>query len=72
MKEEETDQDRLQKLEELSAHQANVIDEMSAELAAMAQNLGEMQRKFDVLTRRFVSLEENLAEIAPDTKPPHW
>lgn len=72
MKPEELSENRLQDLEELSAHQAKTIEEMSAELATMADSLRELQRKFDVLTRRFIAMEENIAETPPDTKPPHW
>ncbi len=63
---------RLQALEELSAHQAKTVEEISTELAEMAKDLREMQTRLDVLTRRLVSMEENIRDIAPDTKPPHW
>jgi len=72
MKPDEMSQKRIQALEELSAHQANTMEEMSAEMAAMAENLRELQGKLDVLTRRLLSVEENLSENPPVTKPPHW
>ncbi|MEM7463194.1 MAG: SlyX family protein [Pseudomonadota bacterium] len=64
--------ERLHALEELGAHQAKTIEELSTELAEMAKDLREMQTRLDVLTRRLVSMEENISDIAPDTKPPHW
>lgn len=63
---------RLKALEEIAAHQAKALDEISSEMAAMAAELRALQAKFDVLVRRFAALEENSGEAPPVTRPPHW
>ncbi|MCB1458610.1 MAG: SlyX family protein [Nitratireductor sp.] len=64
--------ERLRKLEELVAHQALTIEEMSAEMAAQGETLRALQTRLDVLVRRFVALEESAAPHVPVTRPPHW
>ncbi|MCB1455921.1 MAG: SlyX family protein [Nitratireductor sp.] len=64
--------ERLRKLEELVAHQALTIEEMSAEMAAQGETLRALQTRLDVLVRRFVALEESAAPDVPVTRPPHW
>jgi SlyX protein len=63
---------RLKTLEEMAAHQAKALDEVSSEMAAMAAELRALQAKFDVLVRRFAALEETSGEAPPITRPPHW
>ena len=64
--------ERITKLEELVAHQAVIIEEMSAEMAVQGEALRLMQAKLDVLARRFVALEESAGPDVPVTRPPHW
>ncbi|MEZ5871473.1 MAG: SlyX family protein [Nitratireductor sp.] len=64
--------ERLRALEELVAHQALTIEEMSAEMATQGETLRSLQTRLDVLVRRFVALEESAAPEVPVTRPPHW
>ncbi|MCB1430484.1 MAG: SlyX family protein [Nitratireductor sp.] len=64
--------ERITKLEELVAHQAVIIEEMSAEMAVQGEALRLLQSRLDVLVRRFVALEESAAPDVPVTRPPHW
>jgi SlyX protein len=64
--------DRLRALEELTAHQAKTIDELSAELALQGENLRRIQKKLDAMAERFMALEETVTPAAEATRPPHW
>jgi SlyX protein len=65
-------EDRLRALEELTAHQAKTIDELSAELALQGENLRRVQKKLDAMAERFMALEETVTPAAEATRPPHW
>jgi SlyX protein len=65
-------EDRLRALEELTAHQAKSIDELSAELALQGENLRRVQKKLDAMAQRFMALEETVTPAAEATRPPHW
>jgi SlyX protein len=65
-------EDRLRALEELTAHQAKTIDELSAELALQGENLRRVQKKLDAVAERFMALEETVTPAAEATRPPHW
>ncbi|AYD03283.1 SlyX family protein [Neorhizobium sp. NCHU2750] len=67
-----SDETRLMQLEELAAHQARVIDELSDQLAEQWKVVEQTRAKLDRLTERFLSLEEASREAAPITKPPHY
>jgi SlyX protein len=64
--------ERLRALEELTAHQAKTIDELSAELALQGENLRRVQKKLDAMAQRFMALEETVTPAAETTRPPHW
>jgi SlyX protein len=64
--------DRLRALEELTAHQAKTIDELSAEIALQGENLRRIQKKLDAMAERFMALEETVTPAAEATRPPHW
>ncbi|SMF38379.1 SlyX protein [Xaviernesmea oryzae] len=66
------DEERLVKLEELAAHQAKVIEELSDQLAGQWRAIEQMRTKLDRLTERFLELEEAAREAAPITRPPHY
>jgi len=66
------DEERLVKLEELAAHQAKVIEELSDQLADQWKMIEQMRMKLDRLTERFLELEEASREAAPVTRPPHY
>ena len=63
--------DRLAKLEMLAAEQERTIEELSGQLAEQWKLIERMQKKLDMLTERFLALEERTAPDIPVTKPPH-
>ena len=66
------DDDRLMALEELTAHQAKTIDELSDQLAEQWKVIEQMRRTLERLTERLLGLEESSGEAVPVTKPPHY
>lgn len=67
-----SDETRLMQLEELAAHQARVIDELSDQIAEQWKVVEQTRAKLDRLAERFLSLEESTREATPITKPPHY
>ena len=67
-----SDETRLVQLEELAAHQAKVIDELSDQLAEQWKVVEQTRAKLDRLTERFLTLEESTHDAAPVTRPPHY
>jgi SlyX protein len=67
-----SDEERLVKLEELAAHQAKVIEELSDQLAEQWKVMEQTRAKLDRLTERFLSLEETSLEAPAITRPPHY
>ena len=67
-----TEDDRILKLEELAAHQAKVIEELSDQLAEQWKVVEQTRAKLDRLTVRFLSLEETSQEAPANTSPPHY
>ena len=63
---------RIVKLEELAAHQARTIDELSAELARQWKTVDQMQKRLDRLIDRFTTLEEASLEAPAVAPPPHY
>ncbi|SCW40740.1 SlyX protein [Rhizobium mongolense subsp. loessense] len=63
---------RITKLEEMVAHQAKTIDELSDQLAKQWKAVEQMRTKLDRLTERFLSLEEQSLEAPAITRPPHY
>jgi SlyX protein len=66
------DTSRITKLEEMVAHQAKTIDELSDQLAEQWKVVEQIRVKLDRLTERFLSLEEQSLEAPAITKPPHY
>ncbi|MCB5203229.1 SlyX family protein [Neorhizobium sp. T786] len=64
--------DRVTRLEELAAHQAKMIEELSDQLAEQWKIVEQTRAKLDRLTERFLSLEESSLDAPPITKPPHY
>ncbi|OWK26173.1 hypothetical protein AJ87_01680 [Rhizobium yanglingense] len=60
---------RITKLEEMVAHQAKTIDELSDQLAEQWKVVEQMRTKLDRLTERFLSLEEQTLEAPAITRP---
>lgn len=67
-----SDEERLVKLEELAAHQAKVIEELSDQLAEQWKVMEQTRAKLDRLTERFLSLEETSLDAPAITRPPHY
>ncbi|CDZ61615.1 Hypothetical protein NGAL_HAMBI2605_15690 [Neorhizobium galegae bv. orientalis] len=67
-----SDEERLVKLEELAAHQAKVIEELSDQLAEQWKVMEQTRAKLDRLAERFLSLEESSLEAPAITRPPHY
>jgi SlyX protein len=63
---------RITRLEEMLAHQAKTIDELSDQLAEQWKVMEQTRAKLDRLTERFLSLEEQSLEAPANTKPPHY
>jgi SlyX protein len=72
MKDRMMDEDRLVRLEELAAHQAKVIEELSDQLAEQWKVLEQTRAKLSQLTERFLSVEEASLEAPAITRPPHY
>jgi len=64
--------ERLVDLEVLAAEQERTIAELSEQIAQQWKTIGELRRKLDALTDRFLALEEQTAPDIPVTRPPHW
>jgi SlyX protein len=67
-----TDETRLVQLEELAAHQAKVIEELSDQLAEQWKVVEQTRAKLDRLTERFLTLEETSLDAPANTRPPHY
>ena len=66
------DNERIVRLEELLAHQAKTIDELSDQLTEQWKVVEQTRAKLDRLTERFLSLEEASLEAPAITRPPHY
>jgi SlyX protein len=67
-----SEEERITKLEMLTAEQERTIEELSGQLAEQWKEIETLRKKLDVLTRRLVQLEEQAAPDIPVTRPPHW
>lgn len=63
---------RIDALEELLAHHESTIEDLSSQLAEQWKTVADLESQVQVLTRRFVSLEENALPAPEITKPPHY
>ncbi len=63
---------RVTRLEEMLAHQAKTIDELSDQLAEQWKVMEQTRAKLDRLTERFLTLEEASLDAPAITKPPHY
>ena len=69
---EETQAERIARLEEHVAHQANTIEELSDQLSEQWRVVEQLRTKLDRLTERFLALEEGSLEAPAITRPPHY
>ena len=63
---------RIADLEIAIGHQQKVIDELHEVVAIQSAEISEMRRRLEVLTRRFLAVEESVGGDVPVDKPPHW
>ncbi|MGZ3304312.1 MAG: SlyX family protein [Asticcacaulis sp.] len=64
--------DRITALEELTAHQARTIDELSDQVSEQWKVIEQLRRTVERLGERLIGLEDTTAEAAPVTRPPHY
>ena len=64
--------ERLVALEELTAHQARTIEELSGEIARQWSAIEAIEKRLKALADRFAALEELSAGQPEDRRPPHW
>ncbi|TDH37906.1 hypothetical protein E2A64_01850 [Pseudohoeflea suaedae] len=65
-------EERLVRLEELTAHQAETIEDLSGQVARQWALIERLKRQLDDMTDRFETLEDTAIAQAPTQKPPHW
>lgn len=64
---------RITQLEEIIAHQAKTIDELSDQLAEQWKVVEETRSKLERLIERFMALEESSFDApSGNVKPPHY
>ena len=68
----DTVEGRLTTLEIRAAEQEKTIEELSGQLTEQWNTIEGLRRKLDVLTDRFMALEDQVTPDVPVTKPPHW
>ena len=66
------DQIRIEALEAALAHNQRLVEELNDVVTKQAAEIGEMRRKLDALTSRFLAVEEAVQPDIPVDKPPHW
>jgi len=62
---------RITALEELTAHQAKTIDELSEQVTEQWKVIDRMKRMLERLGERMETMEAGTSEV-PVTKPPHY
>lgn len=67
-----SDRERLDDLEILAAHQAQMLDDLNDVVIAQGEVIADLRRKLDVLARRVSETEERVRGTVPVDKPPHW
>ena len=63
--------ERIDRLEEHAAHQTEVIEELSGQLAAQWKTVDDLTKKQQKLIERLLDLEEQVRDAPPATRPPH-
>jgi SlyX protein len=64
--------ERILTLEEIVAHQARAIEDLSQQLAAQWKIIDQHDAKLTRLIERFQSIEESSLEAPAITRPPHY
>lgn len=64
--------ERLQALEELSAHQARLIEELNGEVTRQGEVTDRLEKTVKALAKRLIAMEEAAEPAHHTQKPPHW
>lgn len=67
-----SDEDRIARLEMIVAEQERTIEDLSGQIAEQWTVVEKLRKKLDLLTERFLAVEEQAGPEVPVTKPPHW
>ncbi|MFN3549340.1 MAG: SlyX family protein [Mesorhizobium sp.] len=67
-----SDEDRIARLEMIVAEQERTIEDLSGQIAEQWTVVEKLRKKLDLLTERFLAVEEQAGPDVPVTKPPHW
>lgn len=67
-----SEDDRVARLEMIVAEQERTIEDLSGQIAEQWTVIEALRRKLDLLTVRFLAVEEQSGADVPVTKPPHW
>ncbi len=62
----------INELQEMLAHHEKTIEDLSVQIADQWKTIVEVERKLDILTKRFVVVEENSLPTPHVSKPPHY
>lgn len=65
-------EDRILALEELTAHQARTIEELSQVLARNGERQAMLEKTLEAVAIRLVALEGERSGEDLSPKPPHW
>ncbi len=66
--------ERVTKLEELTAHLTHLVEELSDEVARQNGEIDRLTRRLEMIMRREAEREMDAGGSVPlaDRKPPHW
>ncbi len=67
-----SEETRIVALEEMVAHQAKTIDELSDQIREQWATIDKMSRTLERLTERLLGLEDTSSEAPAVTRPPHY
>jgi SlyX protein len=67
-----SEDDRVARLEMIVAEQERTMEDLSGQIAEQWTVIEALRRKLDLLTVRFLAVEEQSGSDVPVTKPPHW
>lgn len=68
----EVDDERVEELEILAAHQARTLEELNEVIVRQGSEIERLGRILEALVKRFQAVEERVQQDTPVDKPPHW
>jgi SlyX protein len=69
---EKSENERLDDIEILVAHQSRMIDDLNDVIVAQNETIAELRRRLDRLMRQVEMLDDTVRTDVPVDKPPHW